>query len=145
MAIDCMARLPRHLTCVRRLAARVRTWALLLGALLGACNSNFIPVPPPGDPTFEPVQVSDATGVRQLWQVSGAPGLAMRNARVYVFNSSLEVGVIAVADDTGSYTSGLLDGNPGDRVELHYETPDGEKSPSVCRLLVEGISRTPCP
>ena len=120
-------------------------WSCVL-ALLGSigCNSNFIPVPPPGDPTFQPVEVSDATGVRQLWQVSGA-GDAMRNARVFVFNGTLKVGVISQADATGSFTTGLLDGSVGDRVELRYETTDGEQSPVICRLLVVGTSRTPCP
>ncbi len=122
---------------------------LCLAALtwhVASCNSNFIPVPPPGDPTFAPVQVADATGApRQMWQVSGSDSPAMKNARVFVFNNSLGVGVIGRANELGSYSTGLLDGNLGDQVELHYETADGERSPTTCRLLVQGVGRTPCP
>jgi hypothetical protein len=122
---------------------------LALGALawlVASCNSNFIPVPPPGDPTFEPVQVVDATGApRQVWQVSGALSSEMKNARVFVFNNSLGVGVIGRANEDGGYSTGLLDGNLGDQVELHYETADGERSPTTCRLLVQGVGKTPCP
>lgn len=119
----------------------------LVGAALGlvGCNANFIPVPPPGDPTFESVQVTDGTGAtRQVWQVSGGPSDALKNARVYVFNASVGEGVITRASETGTYATGLLDGEPGDRIELHYETPE-EKSPLICRLLVAGPAKTPCP
>lgn len=118
---------------------------LLFCGLLGSCNSNFIPVPPPGNPSFEPVQVADAMGApRQVWQVSGFSNDAMKGARVSLFNLSLGLGVIVKATDTGSYASGLLEGVPGDKVELFYESASSEKSPAICRKLQQGIAATPC-
>lgn len=129
----------------RSLLRFASTLALATALVSPGCNSNFIPVPPPGDPTFEPLAVSDAMGgSRQVWQVSGA-GEALRGARIFIFNDSLKVGVIGQANAAGAYTAGLLEGAEGDRVELRYETPDGEQSPAICRLLTVGTSRTPCP
>jgi hypothetical protein len=110
-----------------------------------ACNSNFIPVPPPGDPTFEPVTVADAIGApRQVWQVSGTASEALKNAKVLIFNTSLGLGVIVKATETGTYSSGLFEGAVGDEVELSYETPMSEKSPVICRRLQEGVAQTRC-
>ena len=110
-----------------------------------ACNSNFIPVPPPSDPTFSPVQITDAMGgARQVWMVSGPASAAMKDARIYIFNNSLGVGVIGRGDRLGAYSTGPLEGNVGDQVELHYEMSDGERSPSSCRILAPGVGRMPC-
>jgi hypothetical protein len=130
----------------KRLAVRYAvSCGLLFCGVLGSCNSNFIPVPPPGNPSFEPVQVADAMGApRQVWQVSGVANEAMKGARVSVFNLSLGLGVIVKATESGSYASGLLEGAPGDKVELFYESSTTEKSPSICRKLQQGIAASPC-
>jgi len=118
---------------------------LFLCGLSIGCNSNFIPIPPPGNPSFEPVQVADAIGApRQVWQVSGVANEAMKGARVSVFNLTLGLGVIVKATAAGSYASGLLEGAPGDKVELFYDSASSEKSPTICRKLQPGIATTPC-
>lgn len=112
--------------------------------LLG-CNSNFIPVPPPSEPTFQAITVLDAMGAeRQVWQVSGPMSQSMKNARVYIFNASLGLGVIVKATDSGAYTSGLFEGTVGDKVELSYESPASDKSPVICRRLQVGLAQSAC-
>lgn len=68
----------------------------------------------------------------------------MKNARVLIFNASLGLGVIVKATDTGTYSSGLFEGAVGDRVELSYETPASDESPSICRRLQAGVAQTKC-
>ena len=119
--------------------------SLLLFGVASSCNSNFIPVPPPGNPTFEPIQIADVMGAsRQVWQVSGSPNDAMKNARVSVFNVSLGLGVLVKATPTGGYTSGVLEGTEGDKIELFYESATSETSPSICRRLQAGVGTMPC-
>lgn len=131
----------------------IRRWLLryagiagvLLCALAPSCNSNFIPVPPPGEPSFEPVQVVDALGTpRQVWQVRGASNESMKSARVAVFNLSLGLGVLVNASNTGSYVSGIFEGALGDKVEISYETPSADKSPVICRKLQPGQAAAAC-
>jgi hypothetical protein len=113
---------------------------------LPACNTPFIPLPPPSDPTFSPVMVSDATGAsRTLWETRGAPSPTMAEATVYVFNRDVGAGVIVRAQTDGSYAASPLDGNEGDRIELHYDDKAGRPSQVLCRLLSQGLARTACP
>jgi hypothetical protein len=124
------------------------TAAALLGILLG-CNTPYIPLPPPGTPTFDPVVTTDAAGApRTAWQATGGPNAAMTDARVAVYNVTLGRGVIARAQGTGqtagAYVTGLFDGNPNDRIEISYENKDGELSPTLCVLLQTGVAQ-PCP
>jgi hypothetical protein len=118
---------------------------LIACGLVSSCNANFIPVPPPSDPTFESIQVADALGsTRQVWQASGSDNAAMKGARVSLYNSTLGIGTIVKASPTGRYVSGLLEGAVGDKIEMYYESPSAEKSPSICRKLQVGVASTRC-
>ena len=129
---------------------------LLIGALasalggltlsLGACNTPFIPIPPPGDPSFKPIATQDAMGTQHtIWETSGAANPAMAGAQVYVYNRALGVGVIARASADGAYVATPIDGRVGDPIELFYETPKGERSTAICRGLQEGPAHNACP
>ncbi|MDZ4697578.1 MAG: hypothetical protein SGI86_20745 [Deltaproteobacteria bacterium] len=114
-------------------------WATVL---TWACASPFIPIPPPGDPTFEPV--GDAS-TAMSWRVSGAPAEALANSRVSIFNQSQGKGLLVQALADGSYVSPSLDAKIGDFIEIFYEPPgQTERSASICRILVEGLSREVC-
>jgi hypothetical protein len=113
---------------------------------LGACNTPFIPIPPPGDPSFSPVVTTDAMGAQHtVWETSGGVNYAMANARVYVFNRALGEGVIARATADGTYLAPPLEGKLGDAIELGYETPKGERSAVICRALQDGQAHSSCP
>lgn len=142
----CIETLKLMITFAKRLTLRYAlSGVLLFCGLSASCNSNFIPVPPPGNPSFEAVQVADAMGTpRQVWQVSGVANEAMKGARVSVFNLTLGLGVIVKATEAGSYASGLFEGATGDKVELFYESPASEKSATICRKLQPGVATTPC-
>src|SRR5215212_10063657 len=97
-----------------------RLRALALAAVVLACNTPFIPLPPPADPTFTPVMVSDGMGgTRTMWETRGAG--VMAGARVSVFSIDGGTGVIARAQADGTYVTNPLDGRVGDRIQLHYE------------------------
>ena len=133
---------------------RRRQWLRALGGLslgLGllafcTCNTPFIPIPPPGDPTFTPVNTVDGMGAAKvLWETRGQPQERQALGKVYIFNANTSSGVIARANTDGSYVAAPLDGQRGDRIELYYETPQGEASPVICRSLEEGLARSACP
>jgi hypothetical protein len=112
---------------------------------LPACNTPFIPLPPPGDPTFTPVAVTDGVGgQRMLWETRGAPSSAMNEARVFVYNVDGGSGVIVKAQTDGSYVANPLDGKLGDRIQLHYIDREGHNSPDICRVLQQGLAQTGC-
>jgi hypothetical protein len=117
-----------------------------LGLTLGACNTPFIPIPPPGDPSFKPIAMVDATGGQHVvWETSGGANQAMAAAQVYVYNRALGEGVIARAGADGAYVAAPIEGKLGDAIELFYETPKGERSIAICRILQEGPAHTACP
>lgn len=112
---------------------------------LAACNTPFIPLPPPSNPTFSTVMTTDGSGVpRHAWVAHGGPAESMSAAKVFVYNASLEVGSIARAQADGSYAAGPFDGTAGDQIQLSYESKQGEISPGVCVILKEGPA-SPCP
>ncbi len=122
----------------------LRRLVLVLPTLV-ACNTPFIPIPPPADPTFTPVVTSDAMGgMKTLWEARGEPSAAMAGARLFLFDRELGAGVIVVAAADGSYVAPPIEAKLGDRIDLYYEKPSGEKSPRVCRVLEQGLSRRPC-
>lgn len=124
---------------VRLALAAAGLWAAVL---TWACASPFIPIPPPGDPTFEPIGDGSTT---MSWRVIGAPAEPLANSRVSIFNQSLGKGIIVQARADGSYTSPPLDARLGDFVEIFYEPPgDTERSASICRVLVQGLAREEC-
>jgi hypothetical protein len=131
-----------------RWTARIAVALVAAGTLalcFAACNTPFIPIPPPADPTFTPVVTTDAMGgSKTVWQARGPAMKDMERARVYIYNADHGAGVIVRASDDGSYVGGPFEGKVGDRVHVQYEKPDGERSPELCRLLQEGLARTNC-
>jgi hypothetical protein len=118
--------------------------ALLFG--LPACNTPFIPLPPPSDPTFTPIAVSDGMGgTRMMWETRQGPSAAMAEAKVTIYNASVGAGVVVRAQLDGSYVASPLDGKEGDRIEVDYEAKDGRKGPGLCRILQVGLAQTDCP
>jgi hypothetical protein len=118
-----------------------------IGCLLvfASCNTPFIPLPPPGDPTFTPVAMNDGMGgPRTLWETRGAPASSMSEARVFVFNLDGGSGVIVRAAVDGSYVTNPIEGKLGDRIQVRYESKDGHPSPDICRVLQQGRAQTPC-
>ncbi|HXU82842.1 MAG TPA: hypothetical protein VN914_15685 [Polyangia bacterium] len=117
---------------------------LVLG--LPACNTPFIPLPPPADPTFMPVMVADGMGgTRTMWETRGPASGALAEAKVSVYNASVGAGVIVRAQVDGSYVAAPIDGREGDRIEIEYVARDGRAGPGICRLLQQGQARTECP
>jgi len=125
--------------------AALATSSLMLVAL-PACNTPFIPLPPPADPSFMPVTISDGMGgMRTMWQTSGPPSSAMSEAKVSVYNSTVGAGVIVKAQLDGSYVTTPIDGREGDKIQIEYTAKDGRSAPGICRVLQQGQSRTDCP
>jgi len=130
----------------RHLAPR---WARLLASLalvaaIWACNTPYIPVPPAAAPSFMAVTISEPMGERTLYEAHGAPFELGANAKFFIYNKALEIGVITKAAADGSYVAPLLDGKLGDPIEVFYQTPKGDVSPPLCRKLAEGIPTEPC-
>lgn len=116
----------------------------LLGLALG-CNTPYIPIPPPGSPTFSPVVTMDGMGVpHTAWEARGDANVALTQAKLSLYNPALGQGVITRADVEGRYVAGPFEGALNDRIELSYETNKGELSPTVCFLLQPGLA-SPCP
>jgi hypothetical protein len=128
-----------------RLSSLAKRVALALVAFGLACNTPFIPLPPPGDPTFTPVMISDGMGMRMLWETRGAPSPSMAAAKVSIFNLDGGSGVIVTAQPDGSYVASPFDGREGDRIQIQYESHDGKPSPDICRVLQRGLAQTGCP
>jgi hypothetical protein len=127
----------------RRTLAWVAVGQVLAVVLaLAACNTPFIPIPPPGDPTFTPIAGQGAA--KPTWEVRGGPNAGMVDARVFVWNRRLAAGLIARADQTGAYVASPLEADIGDPVEISYETPKGERSETICRPLQAGTTGVPC-
>jgi hypothetical protein len=120
---------------------RLRKRLARLGALLGgvtvlwACNAPSFPVPPP-NPTFS--QGATATS----WITAGPAFAPAANARYSIVNASSAqpAGVILTANADGSYTAPAIDGNVDDHIVIYYETPGGDFSEAICRLLEIGAS-----
>jgi hypothetical protein len=127
-------------------AAMVLGVGALLTFALPACNTPFIPLPPPGDPTFTPVVVNDGMGgMRTMWEVRGMPATALAEAKISVYNADVGAGVIVRAQTDGSYVAAPIDGRAGDRVQIDYTAKDGTPGPGICRLLQQGRAQTDCP
>jgi len=113
-------------------------WALAAAVCLLACNAPFIPVPPP-DNTFMSELITDGTGnSRTFWVTQGKPDSRASQATFYILNNTRGVGVIVEqANADGTYTAPPFEGTIGDQVFIHYVTPGGSESETVCRQLVE--------
>jgi hypothetical protein len=97
-----------------------------------ACNSVFIPIPPP-DPTFTP------TATPNEWSVSSGPDLRAAGALYYIYNADLGGGIIQRAATDGSMFATPLHGAAGDRIEIRWEKSPTESSTTICRRLGEGL------
>jgi len=129
------------LTAVMALAT---SSSMLVG--LPACNTPFIPLPPPADPTFTAVMVSDGMGgMRTMWETRGPATSALTEAKVSVYNESVGAGVIVRAQVDGSYAAAPIDGREGDHIRIEYAAKDGRSGPGICRVLQQGQARTDCP
>jgi hypothetical protein len=100
--------------------------------LVFACNSPFIPIPPP-DATFTPGTTSGE------WSVSTPPDSRAAGARFFIFNATLGSGIIQQASPDGSMAAYPLMGKVGDHVELHWEKSVADSSSVICRPLSEGL------
>lgn len=132
-----------------KLRFRIVRLLLALGgtaALCWACNAPFIPLPPPAQTAaFSSDLVADGDGgTKTVWIAHGAANSVPAFAQVLVFDTNRAAGVIAGAAADGSYTSPPLDGTRGDRVEISFETVQGEISRSTCFQLVEGATAPGC-
>ena len=140
-----MASTKKDRSCSRRWVPRLGALMASVGLFLAlACNSPFIPIPPP-NPSFSPVVVPDGTGgTREEWQVASPADGRMANARVYIFNRALGAGIIVQAAGDGSYVAFPLSGERGDQIDLYWERGGSERSLTICRYLGEGLAYTPC-
>jgi hypothetical protein len=97
-----------------------------------ACNSPFIPIPPP-DETFT------ASVTPGEWAVSTPPDSRAVGATFYIFNATLGSGIIQNASiQDGSMSAYPLMGEPGDQIFLHWEKSTAVRSSTSCRILGEG-------
>ncbi len=118
---------------------RARLYLGIAAALAGvslvvvlACNSPFIPIPPP-DPTFT------AGPSAAEWSVSTPPDSRAIGARFFIYNANLGAGIIQQASADGSMSAYPLMGQVGDRIELHWEKSIADTSSVICRPLGPGL------
>lgn len=116
----------------RRFKLRLACAAALLGAVL-ACNTPSVPLPPPDLPalSFQSAQMSTPG----LVVLQGMPTGRHANARFYVVNLALGDGVITTAKADGSFTTSPFAAADGDKIELYFDTPAGERSQNACVAL----------
>lgn len=118
-----------------RVSGSLRWLAVLLAclsyALIFACNSPFIPIPPP-NPTFTE---GDTPGE---WAVSAPADPRANGARYYIYNADLGSGLIQQAAPDGSMYAYPLHGEAGDRINIRWERTSSDGSSTICRRLGEG-------
>lgn len=102
--------------------------------LIFACNSPFIPIPPP-NPTF-----TESSATPGEWQVHMPPDSRAAGALYYVYNASTGSGLIQLASPTdGSMDAYPLQGQPGDRIQIRWERSATDGSSTICRPLGSGV------
>ena len=124
----------------QRRLPRIARWFAAGIVVLGlwACGPVYIPVPPPSQITFTADLVTDSGGeTRTEWITAGGPESKAVNGKYYVFDVDQNVGVIAGAQDDGSFQAPPLQGQEGDRVLIYYDDALGRPSASSCKLLSE--------
>jgi hypothetical protein len=130
----------------RRLA---KLGALLSGlCLLWACNAPSIPVPPPAlAVAFASQQaVAPDGGTNTVWTATQSnPIPRAASARFYLYDLNRGAGIIQIANPDGTFVTGPMEGDAGDRISIYYETSDGDLSDSVCLLLADGPAAMRCP
>jgi hypothetical protein len=116
---------------------RLRRWlaGVIAGAsylLIFACNSTFIPIPPP-NPTF-----TENSATPGEWQVHMPADSRASGARYYIYNEATGSGLIQRAADDGSADAYPLQGQAGDHIEIHWERSITDGSSTICRPLGSG-------
>jgi hypothetical protein len=129
-----MKRGPRGNRLLRWLAGLVAGASYLLAL---ACNSTFIPIPPP-NPTF----TESATPGE--WQVSTSADSRAIGARFYIFNAKTGSGLIQVAGPDGSMAAYPLQGQVGDAILIYWEKSISDGSATICRPLGAGLVLRGC-
>ncbi len=121
-----------------------RLWRWLAALLAGlsyvlvfACNSPFIPIPPP-NPTFSEGSTSGE------WSVSTPPDSRASGALYYIYNADLGSGLIQRAGVDGSMYVYPLQGTAGDRIQIRWEKLPAEGSSTICRPLGQGLVLQGC-
>jgi len=113
---------------------------------LWACGPVYIPVPPPGQVSFTPEPLTDATGtVHTLWTARGGPNGNAANATFSIVDRESGQGVITIAASDGSFVAGPMQASIGDRISISYRDAHGRESPAACRLLSDLPLADPCP
>jgi len=115
----------------------------ILGAGFGllaiaACNTPSVPLPPPELPQLR-FQSPDPAMPNAII-VQGMPTPAHANARFYVYDRVNGSGVITTAAADGAFSSTPFNGADGDKVQIYYDTPEGERSQDVCVELRVNIA-----
>jgi len=102
-----------------------------------ACNSPYIPIPPP-NPTF-------TEGATQGdWAVSTPPDSGAIGARFYIYNATVGSGLIQAAAPDGSMNAYPLQGQVGDQILIHWERSQADGSSTICRPLGSGLVLQSC-
>jgi hypothetical protein len=101
-----------------------------------ACNSPYIPIPPP-DPGYSQDSSSGD------WAVSMPANIRAIGAVYYFYNAKLGAGIIQKASPDGSAYAFPLHGQAGDPVYIHWEHGI-DSSSTICRPLGEGTVRMVC-
>lgn len=102
-----------------------------------ACNSPFIPIPPP-DPNFSQDSSSGD------WAISMPADSNAIGAKYYIYNSTLGSGLIQKASSVdGSAYARPLQGQAGDHIYIRWEK-GSENSSTICRPLGAGLVQMGC-
>ena len=59
------------------------------------------------------------------------------SARFYLLDLNRGSGIIQIANPDGTFVTGPMEGDAGDRISIYYETSEGDLSESVCLLLAD--------
>ncbi len=96
----------------------------------GGCDSPSVPLPPPDLTAFS----FGLTQPGEL-QVTGKPNSRHANARMYFLDLTGGEGTITTAGGDGAFVTDPFPGAVGDKMQIYYDRPDGERSDGVCGLV----------
>ncbi|MFH2009635.1 MAG: hypothetical protein ABI333_23785 [bacterium] len=114
----------------RQFIGRILVPGLVLWAILWACNTPSIPMPPPGPDSFLFEQNQDG-----LWTLTIKPNVYIpANAEVTVKNLENGLFVGGPAESNGSFLSQPFFGNIGDVIQIWFITPQ-EEGGVTCLIL----------
>lgn len=117
----------------RQFVVRILLPGLALWAILWACNTPSIPMPPPGPEIVSFVQEDDTH-----WTFVIDPNQYIPpGAEVTVHNRTLSIWVGGLAGPQGEFTSSPFAGSPGDIIQLTFVT-DGGEGGTTCFILQAG-------